>query len=437
MQDSAICQELIDLPIEDMRQIQLRAGRAAVHDDTREYWRKVHERSIQILRDDRRSHRAMALAEFVRVITYSLSKLCTEKTRPTYYTYTDVGVLDWFLKRERPAYAETRANSMVGILYLLEDISHYESDSQSGLEKRFGKSFDHSISAKRVALIREVVAEWERGSSMVGASLDDLRGMPRCEHVGEYVDDVSRKAALIKFSCFPQTECHDEYIFLRTIHMSELAFTGIQSGVEEAVECLKAGDLQNAERAIKEATAFALILHSIFRVLNTMPKAHFEEFRDATGDASAVQSRNYQVMEVFCSGVNRDKLATFERIEHLKPLKLYGDARFRSLRDMLGGVRADEGYATVIEVAREFDAVLLRWRGLHLAFAKTYLPVETIGTGGTSGASYLQRFLRQTIFIDTTFEPKKLTVLFPEFATIFESLRYEPSQSIAPPESVA
>jgi tryptophan 2,3-dioxygenase len=438
MRDSEVSRYFAELPIEELRHVQLASGRQAVPLETREFWRNVHEIALDVLRDDRRSHRAMALAEFVRVITFSLSKLIPADTKPTYYTYTDVALLDWFLARERPTFADIRRSSLTGIIYLLEDVAHFESDSQSGIEKRFHRSFNHDISSKRVALIRDVVREWEQGSDlMAGHKIDDLRGVPRGGPVNHYVDEPERKAALVRFSCFPQTECHDEYVFLRTIHMSEFAFTGIQSGVEEAIEWLKVGNYQEAERPLQAATSFAAILHSIFRVLNTMPKEHFAEFRDATGDASAVQSRNYQLMEVFCCGVNQQKLETFKRIqhgEHLQPLSRYGDRRFRSLRDILNPLRDEPDAAATVEAARKLDKVLLSWRGLHLAFAKTYLPAETVGTGGTHGASYLQRFLKQTIFTETTFEAVKLSAQFPDFSEIFEAMRYEPTSLIAPPE---
>jgi hypothetical protein len=141
-------------------------------------------------------------------------------------------------------------------------------------------------------------------------------------------------------------------------------------------------------------------------------------------------------MEIVCCGANPQKLDAFEHFEnadHLTPLRRYLHPRFTSLRTVLPRLQAVGAAAEpVIAQARELDQVLLRWRGLHLAFAKAYLPSEVIGTGGTAGAPYLQRFLRNTIFTDTTFEAANLAEQFPEFIDIFATLRLEPSVWIAP-----
>src|SRR5258708_8863878 len=115
-----------------------------------------------------------------------------------------------------------------------------------------------------------------------------------------------------------------------------------------------------------------------------MPPEHFIDFREVTGQASAVQSFNYQRLDIVLFGMNSEKVEVYRRVPHLKSLLQYSSPQFASLRSMLNGLSADNPEAQqLIEQARVLDRHLLSWRGFHLSFALPYLPPRTPAPPGT------------------------------------------------------
>src|SRR5258708_13505784 len=109
-----------------------------------------------------------------------------------------------------------------------------------------------------------------------------------------------------------------------------------------------------------------------------MPPEHFIDFREVTGQASAVQSFNYQRLDIVLFGMNSEKVEVYRRVPHLKSLLQYSSPQFASLRSMLNGLSADNPEAQqLIEQARVLDRHLLSWRGLHLTFPPPHLPPPT------------------------------------------------------------
>jgi hypothetical protein len=82
------------------------------------------------------------------------------------------------------------------------------------------------------------------------------------------------------------------------------------------------------------------------------------------------------------------------------------------------------------------DRHLLSWRGLHLSFALRYLPPEALGTGGTAGPSYLQKFFRQSLFSDTEPDFALIDEIFGGSSKIEEIFRTQPGTRIAPAENL-
>ena len=72
----------------------------------------------------------------------------------------------------------------------------------------------------------------------------------------------------------------------------------------------------------------------------------------------------------------------------------------------------------VIAVSQILDQQLLTWRGLHLAFAKAYLPPHQTGTGATSGAAYLEKYLHAGLFVETRVDLDIVEEMFAEFPEI-------------------
>lgn len=186
-----------------------------------------------------------------------------------------------------------------------------------------------------------------------------------------------------------------------------------------------------------EANAFVNVLYGAFRVLRTMPPEHFAGFRESTGNASAIQSRNYQVMDIYLRGVDPEKRDLYIGMPHLADLARFEHPRFVSLRRALATVAESRvaGADQVLQEARLLDERLLTWRGLHLAFAKSYLPDGGAGTGGTVGAPYLARLLRAGLFPGSVMDVAVVRELFPELPDVERWLGVSPGVSISPEEA--
>src|SRR5258708_24137323 len=132
-----------------------------------------------------------------------------------------------------------------------------------------------------------------------------------------------------------------------------------------------------------------------------MPPEHFIDFREVTGQASAVQSFNYQRLDIVLFGMNSEKVEVYRRVPHLKSLLQYSSPQFASLRSMLNGLSADNPEAQqLIEQARVLDRHLLSWRGFHLDLALRYLPPPAPGPPRTAPPSFLPDIFSPSPFTD-------------------------------------
>ncbi len=162
---------------------------------------------------------------------------------------------------------------------------------------------------------------------------------------------------------------------------------------------MKQDTTRTAIEELNQAAAIAQLLHKLLLVLRTMPVRHFASFRDATGSASAIQSKIYHLMEIYLKGVSQSKMHLLMRSAHMRSLLRFDHPKFVSLRVALSRCSApSEERQELFESAQRLDRNLLTWRGLHWSFARLYIPNGGPGTGGTPGADYLRRYLADGIF---------------------------------------
>jgi tryptophan 2,3-dioxygenase len=118
----------------------------------------------------------------------------------------------------------------------------------------------------------------------------------------------------------------------------------------------------------------------------------FQTFREFTEGASAIQSRNYKIVESLCRQPDRARLdsAAYLSVPEVRERVLAGpltlDEAFQAARAV---GRLSSGNIDDLEQAmREFAATVLRWRRTHYRIAVRMLGERT-GTGYTEGAPYL------------------------------------------------
>lgn len=426
------------------------SGRHVLSEATRREAAAFNARALDILGDDARSEQTRKLAEFAELITRSLAMM-ERSPRPTYYPYTEVSVLDWFMRSDsRPKFHAIKERATEGIWHLLRSLLRFEAESDAGMEHYQSERCDHRVVTVRTEAIQRAVRTWEQLATDLFGRAPKLYEEPvlyaSCQ---EYVEEPSRRSALVYLTCMPQSTFHDEVCFLRTIHISELCFYGVRVSVEEATEAIRQRELESlmasrdaligqAQRALLHACRFAELLHRTFKILYTMPKENFADFRDHTGNASAVQSRNYQMMEITFRGMPKGKREVFESNPHLKPLLKYAHPSFKHLGEYVKVLTRQPESAPVVAQARDLDKKLLTWRGLHLGFAYRYLPQETVGTGGTSGAGFWEKYLDASLFGDTALAVEVIQEVFGDLPDLFAAVveacnRVQGPLSIAPP----
>lgn len=199
----------------------------------------------------------------------------------------------------------------------------------------------------------------------------------------------------------PQSKWHDEYLFIRTIHLNEICFWAIINGIRAATNALRDGLYGEATDAIRQSAFFADLLTDIFGAFKTMPKASFfDGFREATGDSSAIQSEKFQTLEILSRGIHEGKRRAISHHPELAWLQSWVPPTDATLRGLVDAVRRVPEHRPILVEAERLDAALYMWRTTHLGIARQYLPKvdaktgeETAGTGG-EGIPYLERFLR-------------------------------------------
>jgi tryptophan 2,3-dioxygenase len=314
----------------------------------------------------------------------------------------------------------------------------FEAESLGDVQAFQQERFDREVVHTRVDVIREAIEQCQRLKEVViGPDVSWNYDLVHYSNLEGYAAEPSRLSALIHFSCFPLTQLHDETVFIRVLHGSEFCFFGIRLCLTAAIEYIKRGSAVGAEEELRQAVMFATMLHRLLKILKTMPPEHFADFRDYTGKASALQSKSYHELDIYLRGVNTAKAEHFKGVPHLKILLRYADPRFVSLKSALNMRQDSEaGWAGVFESAQALDRQLLTWRGLHLSFAKIYIPSAAPGTGGTSGAAYLKQHLGAGLFDDTVPDWDIVREIFPEDNELPGMLRAKSRLSISPDEEL-
>lgn len=216
-------------------------------------------------------------------------------------------------------------------------------------------------------------------------------------------------------------EHHDEMLFIVIHQVYELWFKQLLHEMTAVMDALQRDDLLRVAKAFRRVHTIQRLLEQQVDVLETMTPQEFNQFRDNLNPASGFQSLQFREMEFVC-GLRR--LNTLKYLE-MKPGQrelLERRAAEPSLYDRVKELLARRGFATgtsdellksMLEIYRhenrnydlymlledliEFDERLLLWRGRHIRMVERMIGHKR-GTGGSSGASYLQHTLEFKMF---------------------------------------
>ncbi len=231
---------------------------------------------------------------------------------------------------------------------------------------------------------------------------------------------------------------HDELLFIITHQTYELWFKLLLHELDAVVANLQAAagnpgsrdEVYEAARLLRRCTEIARVLVQQFTILETMLPSHFLAFRDKLKPASGFQSEQFRELEFLC-GLKETKLLRLHEptpdmhaalVRRLREPSLH-DVLFAALaalgtmpqvtdtateverfqahaRAILALYRDERGHRDWIDVCErltEFDELLVSWRLRHIQMVERTIGMR-MGTGGSSGASYLRGTLDKKFF---------------------------------------
>jgi tryptophan 2,3-dioxygenase len=256
------------------------------------------------------------------------------------------------------------------------------------------------VRAIRSALTRLDLAEPQapghRGPGRAGAA-DPVDAAGRvCEAVFGSLSEEEGRA--LRLSVLPVYVMHDEYLFLRVLQAFETAFGLMAVQLRSAIRALADGDPATAVRRVSAAETELHESAPLFSLLATMQVESFRTFRNYTDGASAIQSRNYKLVEVLC---RRPDPARLDSAAYASVPQLRDQAR-TSLDDayteaVASGCLTGAEQVQLAGAMSRFASGLMLWRQTHYRLAVRMLG-ELRGTGSTEGTPYLREVRTIPVF---------------------------------------
>jgi tryptophan 2,3-dioxygenase len=224
----------------------------------------------------------------------------------------------------------------------------------------------------------------------------------------------------------PQTEQHDELLFVIIHQVYELWFKQILHEVALLQGRLEAG---SGAPALGTARRIAKILKTVvgqLDILETMTPQQFASFRPELGSSSGFQSAQFRYLEAvlgrrdFSGAVIDPRLAEFldrrpvfdsllrylaregyavsEQVRGRDPREPWPGSD--AVQDMLLDVYAAAGTpAEICESLVDIDEGIQEWRYRHVKMVERIIGFKT-GTGGSAGSAYLRDTLFRPAFPD-------------------------------------
>jgi tryptophan 2,3-dioxygenase len=278
---------------------------------------------------------------------------------------------------------------------LIADASRFEIAAAEGATELLPQMRpDSRTTAKRCRLVLQVAGPAARrlGLSDGVDVVDPIAGASQL-WANLAADLTLEERRTLQLTMLPVSLIHDEYQFIRVLQSFEATFALVAVQLQAAVRALASGEahlalprIQAAEMRLREAAP-------LFSLVATMQVAAFHTFREFTEGASAIQSRNYKLIESLCRQPDASRLdsAAYRSVPEVRERVLAGqvtlDDAFQAAR--AAGQLSARDVDDLEQAMRRFAATLLRWRRTHYGIAVRMLGERT-GTGYTEGSPYLK-----------------------------------------------
>jgi len=231
---------------------------------------------------------------------------------------------------------------------------------------------------------------------------------------------------------------HDELLFIIIHQTYELWFKQLLHELDAVIINLRAAashpesrdEVYESARLLRRCTEIARVLVEQFTILETMLPTHFMAFRSKLRPASGFQSEQFREIEFLC-GLKDEKMLGYHEpapemntqlerrlrepslrdvfFDALNSLGLIPaldpgaseqerfEARARAILAIYNDERGHRDWIDVCERLTEFDELTVGWRLRHIQMVERTIGVK-LGTGGSSGASYLRGTLDKKFF---------------------------------------
>lgn len=214
---------------------------------------------------------------------------------------------------------------------------------------------------------------------------------------------------------------HDEMLFIVIHQVYELWFKQLLHELDAAAGALDRDDLLQVAKEFRRIHTIQRILEEQVDVLETMTPQEFNQFRDNLHPASGFQSVQFRELEFAC-GVRRTDVLQWIELDDAHRARLQRRLDAPSLYDRVKALLRRRGFAVdsseeliesyrriyegeyehpdlhrLLEDLIEFDERFLLWRGRHIRMVERMIGQKQ-GTGGSSGAQYLEGTLTQRFF---------------------------------------
>src|SRR5664279_141024 len=330
-----------------------------------------------------------------------------------YASYTALALLPMPSVDDAPdeaSIAQARRDRLV--VQLIADTLRFEAEAADGRNEMSQQSMpDTRTLAKRTRLAMRVAmpALQRLGLSRDGTGTEpynvvdaDPGGVARRLCMSLRPETTPQESMILRLSVLPVYVLHDEYLFIRVLQLFDTTFGLVALQLLGTVQALEGTDGAAAVSRLIVAEAALRESAPLFSWLATMDVEAFHTFRDFTHGASAIQSRNYKLLESLCRRPDRERLdsAAFASTPEVRDWVLAGNPTIDdAYESACASGRFDQaGRREEIEQAMiSLSMTLRRWRQTHYRIAVRMLGERT-GTGYTAGTPYLRNARNIDIF---------------------------------------
>jgi tryptophan 2,3-dioxygenase len=295
-----------------------------------------------------------------------------------------------------PAEAAARRDRLVAPL--VADALRFELAAADGHTALQPELPDARVTEKRcrhaLLVLAPVLAR--RGTSITVAAEDPVavaRGAVDVVLGGATADEER----MLQLTLLPVSRVHDECLFIRVLQSYETTFAYAAVELEAAAAAIARGDGTAAVAALAGAAHALSESSPLFSLIATMQPEAFLTFRQFTDGASAIQSRNYKLMESACRTPDRERLDSAAYLSVAEVRAVVRAGRPTIERALQAGTLSED-QATAVRAAMDcFASALLKWRRTHHGVAGRMLG-DRRGTGDTEGQAYLAQGMTIPVF---------------------------------------